>query len=76
MAYRDPYDPRRIIKDHTYLNTERGYVLNDLPEDDPQRRCPVIDRATRELGWKPIIPLTEGLIPTIEWFQRCLNERN
>ena len=26
MAYRDPYDPRRIIKDHAYLNTEKGYV--------------------------------------------------
>ena len=57
-------------------NAERGYVLNDLPGDDPQRRCPIIDKATRELGWKPKIPLTEGLIPTIEWFQRCLNERN
>ena len=51
-------------------NSEGGYVLNDLPEDDPQMRCPVIDRAIRELGWKPKIPLKEGLITTLEWFQR------
>lgn len=38
--------------------------------DDPQRRCPVIDRAWTELGWHPEIGPREGLRRTIAWFER------
>lgn len=40
-----------------------------LPErpEDPMVRVPVIDRA-RSLGWKPRMPLEEGLRQTYEWF--------
>ena len=51
-----------------------GYILNDLPEDDPQRRCPDISLAKEKLFWEPNITLKEGLIPTLEWFRRCLSE--
>jgi len=51
-----------------------GYVLNELPVDDPQRRCPNIDLAKSELGWAPSISLSEGLIQTLEWFRGCLDE--
>ena len=44
--------------------------LNPLPEDDPRRRRPDITRAEALLGWKPTIPLVEGLRPTIDWFAR------
>ncbi|MFC4372956.1 UDP-glucuronic acid decarboxylase family protein [Nocardia halotolerans] len=44
--------------------------LEYIPEavDDPKRRCPDISLAARELGWRPLIPRTEGLRRTIEWF--------
>jgi len=51
-----------------------GYVLNELPVDDPQRRCPNIDLARSKLGWSPSVPLSEGLIHTLEWFKERLNE--
>ena len=54
--------------------TESGYILHKLPEDDPQRRCPDIEMAKNKLNWKPQVPLQQGLLPTIDWFQECLNE--
>lgn len=41
-----------------------------LPVDDPQRRCPDISLAQRELGWAPTIASTDGLLETIEWFRQ------
>ena len=38
-----------------------------LPEDDPQRRCPDITRATEVLGWEPMTGLREGLELTVAW---------
>jgi dTDP-glucose 4,6-dehydratase len=40
-----------------------------LPEDDPRRRRPDIARARRLLGWRPLVPLAEGLRLTVDWFQ-------
>jgi nucleoside-diphosphate-sugar epimerase/spore maturation protein CgeB len=40
-----------------------------LPEDDPRRRKPVIDRAISLLGWRPAVRLEEGLRATILWFE-------
>jgi nucleoside-diphosphate-sugar epimerase/spore maturation protein CgeB len=39
-----------------------------LPEDDPRRRKPNIDRARDLLGWQPTVPLRNGLEQTIAWF--------
>jgi UDP-glucuronate decarboxylase len=39
-----------------------------LPQDDPKRRQPVIDRARSLLGWNPSVPLEEGLRATIDYF--------
>ncbi len=39
------------------------------PEDDPIQRQPDITLADVKLGWKPTIPLREGLTRTIEWFR-------
>jgi nucleoside-diphosphate-sugar epimerase len=38
-------------------------------QDDPARRCPDITRITTTLGWRPTVPLEEGLPATIEWFR-------
>jgi dTDP-glucose 4,6-dehydratase len=43
-----------------------------LPIDDPQVRRPDITRARALLGWEPKVSLEEGLIRTIEYFQKRL----
>jgi UDP-glucuronate decarboxylase len=40
-----------------------------LPQDDPVRRRPDISRAVERLGWKPTIPLDQGLARTIADFR-------
>jgi len=40
-----------------------------LPQDDPKRRQPNIDKAKRVLGWEPKVGLEDGLRETIEYFQ-------
>ncbi|MFJ9799941.1 UDP-glucuronic acid decarboxylase family protein [Streptomyces sp. NPDC101145] len=44
-------------------------VHRPLPADDPVRRRPVIDRARRDLGWYPAVPIEEGLRRTVAWFR-------
>jgi UDP-glucuronate decarboxylase len=43
-----------------------------LPVDDPKQRQPDIERALRELGWKPRTALREGLARTIVYFDDLL----
>jgi dTDP-glucose 4,6-dehydratase len=47
-------------------------VHRPLPQDDPTRRRPDIKRAGQLLGWKPSVPVEEGLRLTIEWFRAQL----
>jgi UDP-glucuronate decarboxylase len=43
-------------------------VHKPLPQDDPMQRKPDISLAARELGWRPTVPVQEGLRRTIEYF--------
>lgn len=43
-------------------------VHRPLPQDDPTRRRPSIERAKTLLGWQPEISLEDGLPATVEWF--------
>ncbi|WP_319481082.1 UDP-glucuronic acid decarboxylase family protein [uncultured Draconibacterium sp.] len=46
-----------------------------LPQDDPTQRQPDITLAKEKLnGWEPTIPLREGLIKTIVYFEQLLKE--
>ena len=47
-------------------------VCRPLPEDDPKQRCPDISLAKEKLGWTPKIPLEQGLIKTIAYFEDLL----
>jgi UDP-glucuronate decarboxylase len=44
-------------------------VFKELPEDDPMKRKPCIDLAKKELGWEPVISISEGLDRTIQYFK-------
>ncbi len=44
-------------------------VYEPLPSDDPLQRQPDISLAIKELGWKPVIELREGLTKTIDYFK-------
>lgn len=48
------------------------FVFKALPKDDPKQRRPDIRKAKELLGWKPKIPLKEGLIKTIPYFEKKL----
>ena len=43
-------------------------VFRDLPADDPKQRQPDITMAGERLGWKPYVPVSEGLAKTIDYF--------
>lgn len=43
-----------------------------LPQDDPKQRQPQIDKAKKVLGWEPKVPLKEGLVKTIAYFDQKL----
>ena len=44
-------------------------VFRPLPGDDPKRRKPDIAWASECLGWRPTIPLAQGLAKTIAYFR-------
>ena len=45
-----------------------------LPADDPKQRKPDITKAKKLLNWEPVTPLEEGLVKTIEYFDKLLKE--
>jgi UDP-glucuronate decarboxylase len=47
-------------------------IEKPLPADDPQQRQPDISKAKHTLGWEPRIPLREGLVKTIDYFDGLL----
>ena len=43
-----------------------------LPQDDPKQRKPNIERAKALLGWEPAVPLRDGLLKTVQYFERTV----
>ena len=48
--------------------------IRPLPQDDPQVRRPMIDKAREVLGWSPQVSLRSGLTKTIEYFRELGEE--
>ena len=53
-------------------NSNSKIVFKPLPQDDPIRRQPDISLAKEKLGWTPRIKLREGLVKTIEYFDKLI----
>ena len=47
-------------------------IYEPLPSDDPTQRQPIIDKAKEILHWEPTVQLREGLLKTIEYFDKKL----
>ena len=47
-------------------------VYKILPEDDPRKRKPDITLAKTKLNWEPTIPMKEGLLKTIDYFESVM----
>jgi UDP-glucuronate decarboxylase len=44
-------------------STEADYLI-----DNPNRRCPVIDKARSELGFDPKVPIEDGMYRSLIWY--------
>ena len=49
-------------------------VYRPLPADDPRQRRPDIGIARECLGWAPKVPLEQGLMKTIRYFDQLLGK--
>ena len=52
--------------------SKSGINFLPLPKDDPVRRKPDISQAAASLEWRPTVQLEQGLIKTIEYFDKEL----
>jgi UDP-glucuronate decarboxylase len=53
-------------------NSNSGIVYRPLPSDDPTQRRPDIRLAQEKLNWQPSVPLRDGLVRTIAYFDELL----
>jgi UDP-glucuronate decarboxylase len=53
-------------------NSSSQIVRKPLPEDDPKQRRPDTALAQSALGWRPTMPLDEGLKRTVIYFEGLL----
>ena len=56
------------------IQTGSKLVQRPLPSDDPTQRRPEISLAGEMLGWKPTIPLSDGLDRTIAYFRKRIGK--
>jgi len=47
--------------------------MRPLPGDDPKQREPLIEKAEKLLGWKPLVDRQTGLKKTIEYFKEVIH---
>jgi len=55
-------------------NSKSKIIYKPLPSDDPIRRKPDISLAESSLFWKPYTKLEDGLIKTIEYFEKEISQ--
>jgi UDP-glucuronate decarboxylase len=55
------------------MSSRSKLIYHPLPSDDPKQRKPDITLAKSKLGWRPNTQLREGLLATIEYFDKRLH---
>lgn len=55
-------------------NSKSEIVYQPLPSDDPMQREPDITLAKKELNWQPTTDLKTGLLNTIQYFEKKLEQ--
>jgi dTDP-glucose 4,6-dehydratase len=53
------------------LNPRVQIIFKPLPTDDPKRRKPDITKMQKYFGWRPKVPLEDGLEKTAEYFAKA-----
>jgi len=57
------------------LTGSRSHIIRrPLPQDDPRQRQPDITKARTLFDWQPSVPLKEGLVKTISYFEELIRE--
>lgn len=64
-------DFANLVKKETNSNSE--IIFKNLPADDPKQRCPDISKAKELLNWQPVVDISQGLKPTIEYYKKYLH---
>lgn len=57
-------------------NSKSKIIYLNLPQDDPLQRKPDISLAKEKLNWEPKIKLEQGLVKTIDYFDKLLKTEN
>ena len=66
---------RQLAEQIIELTGSHSRIISEpLPADDPKQRRPDIGKARELLQWEPKTPLREGLVKTIEYFDRLLKD--
>lgn len=68
---RTVYDLAKLIIKLTNSNSQIKF--QPLPQDDPLQRKPNISLAKKELDWEPKVDIEDGLMKTIEYFAKKIN---
>jgi nucleoside-diphosphate-sugar epimerase len=70
-----PVDPEYVRAASPPVDLDPPWVVyEDLPEDDPTRRCPDVSFMNRLTGWKPRVDLAEGIKRTVEYFEDIMED--
>ena len=52
------------------IGTKGKFINTPLPQDDPTRRKPTIQKAKKLLSWKPQVSLHDGIKQTVNYFRK------
>jgi UDP-glucuronate decarboxylase len=70
----EPIEMNQLANEIISLTNSKSEVLHrPLPEDDPKRREPDIDKAKKILSWSPKVNRLDGLSKTIDYFKEILD---
>lgn len=68
---------RQLAEEIIHLTNASSEITEvNLPQDDPKQRCPDIEKAQTVLSWSPKKPRREGLVETIEYFRKILQDQS